>query len=88
MVFCAEEQIMKLYDEMPTTFWQNTKQEVTPHAYLMKEPTRNYSYSRPGGILVFLQNNNNKIMLSVILQQPLYHEILKCISIENQGVTL
>ena len=45
------------------------------------------SYSRADGILVFLQNNTRK-MLRFILQQPLYHEILKCTSIENQGVTL
>ena len=29
MVFCAEEQIMKLYDEIPTQVWQNTRPEVT-----------------------------------------------------------
>ena len=52
------------------TFWQNTKPEVTPsvlkHAYLIMKPTSKLSLcNRPGGIVVFLQNNTD--MLTFIL---------------------
>ena len=80
---------MKLSDEMPTHVLAKYKargdsiHSALKHAYLMMEPTRNpSSYRRPGGILVFLQNNSNMLM-----QQPLYQDILKCTSIENQAVT-
>ena len=68
---------MKLYDEMPTHVLAEYKARGDSTCLPHEKPTRNsfYSRTRPGGILVFLQNNNN--MLSVILQQPLYHEILK-----------
>ena len=60
MVFFAKEQIMKLY----LYCLQYTKLEVTPqclrNANLMKETTSKvYSYKRLGGILFFLQNNND-----------------------------
>ena len=53
----------------------------------MKEPTRKlWSNNRHSRIFVFLQNNTD--MLSFILLQPLYNEILKCTVNKNQGVTL
>ena len=84
MVSCAEEQ-MKLYDEMPThVLAKNKARGDLRHAYLMKEPTRNLpSYSRPGGIFFILQNNN--IMLSFMLQQLLYHGILKVKNHKKRG---
>ena len=60
MVFCAEEQIMKLYDG------KGRLRTALRHAYIIKEPTgKLWSYNRPGGILGFLQNNNG--MLCFIL---------------------
>ena len=39
MVFGAEEQIMKLYDEMPAHVLAEYKAMGLRHAYLKKEPT-------------------------------------------------
>ena len=58
---------MKLYDGMPTNVLVAKLPSALRHAYLMKEPTSklsSYMYNRPGGILVFLQNNTD--MLSFI----------------------
>ena len=74
MVFGAEEQIMKLYDEMPTHVLAEYKtlgdsrslHGALRHAYPKKEPTSKlWLKTRSGTILVFLQNNTG--VLSFIL---------------------
>ena len=76
MVFHAEEQIMELYNEMPTDVLAEYKAKcgstvLSGMLTSKRNPTMNISsYKRPSGIYVFLQNNS--CMLSFILQQPLY----------------
>ena len=83
---------MKLNDEMPThvlAVYKAKGESKVLEGMLTsyRNPTMNLSsYKRLSGIIVNLQNNSH--MLSFILHQPLYHEIHKCTSIENQGVTL